>query len=220
MTSTPARRSRRARSSLTQEEILDAAEAVARGGYEALSMRAVAAALGSSPMALYRYFATKDELVDALLDRVFGRLEPTEPSADWQADLKHFARAHRAMLHQHPWAIIPIFSHPNPGINAIRTGELALEVLARGGVTGDRAVIAFSGLLAFNYGWSAFTAARTELPANAKDTASNMGALLESLPHNMFPQTVGVAAALSNYGSAAHYEGALDQLIAGIAAGI
>ena len=54
--------------------------------------------MGASPMALYRYFATKDELVDAMLDRVLGRIELRPPTDDWLADLTAFAAAHRAVL--------------------------------------------------------------------------------------------------------------------------
>src|SRR5262249_48596537 len=96
-------RTRRPRGSLTPEVILDAAEAVARDGSDALSMRAVAGRLGAAPMALYNHFATKEELVDALLDRVLSRFQPPPRTDDWAADLGAFARAHRRMLLEHPW---------------------------------------------------------------------------------------------------------------------
>src|SRR3954463_6756480 len=93
----PTRRRRRPRGSLTPEGILDAAEAVAAQGFEALSMRAVAARLGAVPMALYNHFATKEELVDALLDRVLRRFEPEPATDDWTRDLRSFAQAHRRL---------------------------------------------------------------------------------------------------------------------------
>ena len=73
-------RARRPRGSLTRELILDAAERVAATGFDALTMRAVAAELGAAPMALYRYFPTKDDLVNALRDRVLGRFQAEPPS--------------------------------------------------------------------------------------------------------------------------------------------
>ena len=69
-------RTRRPRGSLTPDAILDAAEAIAAQGFTALTVRAVAARLGAAPMALYNHFATKEQLVDALLDRVLGRFAP------------------------------------------------------------------------------------------------------------------------------------------------
>jgi AcrR family transcriptional regulator len=153
-------RTRKPRGSLTPEVILDAAESVAREGWGGLTIRAVAKRLGAVPMALYNHFATKDELVDALLDRVLSRFAPEPATDDWVEDLRAFARAHRSVLAGHPWAVAPIFSRPNPGPSAVAIGDHAFGILARGGFTEDDAVAAFSGILALNYGWSSFTAAR------------------------------------------------------------
>jgi AcrR family transcriptional regulator len=54
-----------------RRRIVDAAFAIhARDGLEALSMRALAAEVGLSAMALYRYFASKTELLRALWEAV------------------------------------------------------------------------------------------------------------------------------------------------------
>ena len=47
---------------------------------------------------------------------------------------------------QHPWAVAPLFSQPNPGLGAVRIGEFALGILRRAGFTNTQAVAAFSGL--------------------------------------------------------------------------
>ncbi|MDP3748793.1 MAG: TetR/AcrR family transcriptional regulator [Phenylobacterium sp.] len=75
---------------LTDEEIASfrarlchAAEGLlAEGGREALSMRAVAARLGVSPMTPYRYFESKQALVTALQVRAFERLAKALETAD------------------------------------------------------------------------------------------------------------------------------------------
>jgi AcrR family transcriptional regulator len=186
-------RTRRPRGSLTRDVILDAAESVAREGWSGLTIRAVANELGAVPMALYNHFATKDELVDALLDRVLSRFRPEPPTDDWVEDLRAFARAHRRVLVAHPWAVAPIFSRPNPGPSAVAIGEHAFGILARGGFTSeDDAVAAFSGILALNYGWSSFTAAR-DLDTTGI-TAQQMG----------------------EYGSDRHYERVLGHFLAGL----
>jgi AcrR family transcriptional regulator len=159
MSKAPKARPRKPRGSLTRELILDAAEHVAASGIDSLSMRAVAAELQAAPMALYRHFETKEDLLTALLDRVLGRFEPDPPNDDWSEDLRRFARAHRQLLDRHPWALAALFTHPNPGPNAVRIGEVAFEILARAGFSEDQAVAAFSGVIALNYGWSSFTAA-------------------------------------------------------------
>lgn len=75
---------------LTDEDIANfrsrlchVAEALlAEGGRGALSMRAVAAKLGVSPMTPYRYFESKQALVTALQVRAFERLAKALETAD------------------------------------------------------------------------------------------------------------------------------------------
>lgn len=200
-----------ARGSLSAEAILDAAEGVAAGAPDQLTVRAVASALSASPMSLYRYFDTKDELVEALLDRVLGRYVPVAPTARWADDLVSFGRAHRRVLVDHPWAVTAFFNHASPGVNATRIGEDALAILARGGVTGAAAVAAFSSVVALNYGWCGFALARRE-------DCGALEASLAGLPTDQFPLTVSVAQAMADCGSDDHYEAALGSLVRGIAA--
>jgi AcrR family transcriptional regulator len=208
-------RKRRPRGSLSPELILDAAEAVAAQGFDALTMRAVAARLDAVPMALYNHFATKEQLVDALLDRVLSRFAPAPPSGDWIEDLRAFARAHRRLLADHAWAVAPLFTQPNPGLGAVRIGEHVLGILERGGLTKDHAVAAFSGLIAINYGWASFTAARDLDP---QGPSQDVAAMLAQLPPTIFPLTAGVAREMGAYGSDAHHAFVLDQFLAGLGA--
>ena len=213
----PGIRPRRPRGSLTVESILEAAEQVASAGFASLSVRAVASQLQASPMALYRYFATMDELVDALLDRVLGRFEPAPPTDDWLADLRTFATNHRRLLTQHPWAISALFAHPNPGLNAVRIGENALRILRDGAIVGDPAVATFSGILSLNYGWSAFATSRDDA-SHAGASGPTMRNALASLPPDHYPLTVEVADQMASYGSDEHYDRVLGQLLAGVRA--
>ncbi|WP_426560916.1 TetR/AcrR family transcriptional regulator [Angustibacter sp. McL0619] len=211
-----ASRGRLARGSLSPETILDAAERVAADGIDALTIRAVAAELGASTMALYRHFPTKDVLVDALLDRVLARFAPPAGTDDWLHDLTGCAVAHRDLLVRHPWAVVPLISHPTPGLGAVRVGEVVLAALDRGGVRGDAAVAAFSGIIALNYGWSAFATSK-DAARFGDGTSAGLGDLLAALPAEQFPHTVRVASAMAGYGSDAHYTWVLGQLLTGLA---
>ncbi|WP_395245263.1 TetR/AcrR family transcriptional regulator [Agromyces sp. MMS24-K17] len=207
---TTATRPRRRRNSLTEYEILDAAEVVAADGYAALTMRAVADALGAAPMSLYRYFATKDDLVDALLDRVLGRIEFDPETGDARADLDAFAHRHLALLLAHPWAVAPLIAHPLPGPNAFPIGERALAILERAGTTGDEAVAVFSGILALNYGWASFALSRS-----APDAASSLARLFAATAPGL-PRTAAVAAEMQHYGSDDHYDRVIARLLGAI----
>jgi AcrR family transcriptional regulator len=175
-------------------------------------MRAVAARLGGVPMALYNHFATKDDLVDGLLDRVLAPEAP-QSSDDWREDLRAFARAHRRLLVAHPWAVAPLFNQPNPGLGAVRIGEFALEILRRGDFSTARAVAVFSGLIALNYGWSSFTVARDLDPGGP---SHEVAAMLAALPRGRFPLTVEAAGAMGAYGSDADYDFVLDRFLGGL----
>lgn len=212
--STEPSRGRRPRNSLTVEAILDAAERVADGGLDALTVRAVATELGASPMALYRYFGTKDELVDALLNRVLGRIAPAVETGDLYDDLGAFARRHLALLLAHPWAIAPLIASPYPGPNAVPIGEDALRILARAGVSGDDAVAIFSGIVALDYGWASFAAAR----AGANDEVVVARIDAEPPPNAPYPLTASVAGAMRRYGSDVHYETVLTRFLTGVVA--
>lgn len=197
-------RNRRARGSITNTALLDAAEELLAAGQEP-SVRAVTAAIDASAMSFYRHFASKDELVDALLDRVLHRFEepPTDP--DWVAELGSLARAHRALLQAHAWALPALFSRPDPGSGAARIGERVLGVLDRGGVSSTRAFAVFSGMLALNYGWTSFSAVRS--PDAIRTTSPDE-----------HPLTTALETDIRDYGSDAHYEIALSAYLAGVAA--
>ncbi len=56
---------------LSRERILDAAlELVVDDGWNGLSMRRLAQELDVWPMAVYRYFRDKDELLDAVVEQL------------------------------------------------------------------------------------------------------------------------------------------------------
>jgi AcrR family transcriptional regulator len=205
-------RPRRARNSLTVADILDAAEAVASNGMDAVTIRAVAERLGSSPMGLYRYVASKEELVEALLDRVLGRMPDVPETTDPLADLRAFAFTHRDLLIAHPWAVPGLIAHPLPGPNALPIGEQALRLLHRLGVEGDRAVAMFSGVIALNYGWVSFA-----LASRAAAAAPSLERISAG-PADGYPHTTAVGAAMARFGSDDHYRTVVSELLGGLAA--
>lgn len=105
----PGRPGRRAQLSdrrvLNRDELLQAAVAVADGeGLGAVSMRRVAAELGTGPMSLYRYVTNKDELVAEMADQIFGECAlPVPGPAGWRAKLDLIAREQWALCRRHHW---------------------------------------------------------------------------------------------------------------------
>jgi len=78
-------------------------------GVDALTIRAVAAAVRSPPMSLYTHFANKEELLDLMYLEVSQRLFPDSAAPTWQEELRALARHIRVTLLAHPrWT--PILS--------------------------------------------------------------------------------------------------------------
>lgn len=72
-------------------------------GLGAVTMRAVAQALGSGPASLYRYIDSRDELLALMADFVNGEMEYPARTGDWFADLLALARQSRLLTLRHPW---------------------------------------------------------------------------------------------------------------------
>jgi AcrR family transcriptional regulator len=76
------------------------------GGLAAVSMRAVAGALGTSAASLYRYVTNRDELLDLGTDRVVGELRPyPDADGDWLDAMVALGRRQLALYRRHPWLL-------------------------------------------------------------------------------------------------------------------
>lgn len=119
----PAERSR-AEITATAVELAD------RDGLDAVSMRRLAAALGTGAASLYRYVATRDDLLDLMTDSTALEYELPAPSGDWQADLLEVAQQARRIMRRHPWLPVLVVTRPVLGPHGADLLEHLLDVLA------------------------------------------------------------------------------------------
>ena len=106
-------------------------------GLGAVTMRSAAAAIGTAPASLYRYVASRDELVELMADQVYGEYSYDEPGAGHPAaDLLRLAQQGRAVYHRHPWLLDVPAAGNLPGPNALAFIEHALAALAGADLTG------------------------------------------------------------------------------------
>jgi AcrR family transcriptional regulator len=115
---------------LSRDEIVRTAIAVADAeGAEAVNMRRIARELGSGTMSLYWHVASKDELLDMMIDAIVGEAQAPEPSGDWRADLRAGACTTRDALHRHQWAVNFMSTRPPGGPKMLRNLERSLGAL-------------------------------------------------------------------------------------------
>ncbi|MEV5239102.1 TetR/AcrR family transcriptional regulator [Streptomyces cinnamoneus] len=74
-------------------------------GIDGLSMRKLGTRLGAGAASLYRHVASKDELIELVLDEVYGqsRIPAADDPADWRGVVIECAHALRTMILRHPW---------------------------------------------------------------------------------------------------------------------
>lgn len=90
----------------TRDEIARVAITLADSrGLGAVSIRAVAQELGAGAASLYRYFDSKDDLFDVMVDAVSAEYAlPRSPSGDWHTDITLIAQRGRVLHRRHVWA--------------------------------------------------------------------------------------------------------------------
>jgi AcrR family transcriptional regulator len=116
---------------LSVPRIVDAAVSVAASeDLAAVSMNRVAAELGASPMSLYRYVESKEDLLLLMVDAIY-QTPPSSPVPDegWREGLRRWAWEQHAILRNHTWALYVPTSGPPVTPNQITWLEHGLECL-------------------------------------------------------------------------------------------
>jgi AcrR family transcriptional regulator len=207
------------RSRLSRERVLRAAIAQAdAGGLEAVSMRTLAEVLEVAPMALYRHVANKDDLVDAIVDIVFGEIELPVAGADWKAAMRRRAISVRDALARHRWAVGLMESRANPGPANLRHHDAVIGSLRAGGFDMAMAAHAYSLLDSYVYG---FALTRMNLPFETGEEVADVAhTMLEPFPVDAYPNLVAFItehAMKPGYDYADEFEYGLDLLLDGLA---
>ena len=175
------------RAPLTRQRALEVAVAIADAeGIAALTMRRLARELGIEAMSLYHHVANKDDILDGMVDLVFGEIELPGAEAEWKPAMRARARSARAALIRHPWSISIMESRRTPGPATLRHHDAVLGSCRRAGFSVPMAAHAFSLIDSYIYG---FVLQEVNLPFDAGDDLEEVVASMllpfsaEDYPH-------------------------------------
>lgn len=100
-------------------------------GLKAVTMRRVAAELGTGAASLYRYVRTRDELLDLMVDAVEADLDLDRPYDTWKAGIEDLLAQNLVLLRRRPWiSDVMLSGLAIPGPSSARLAERYLEILA------------------------------------------------------------------------------------------
>jgi AcrR family transcriptional regulator len=214
---------------LTVQRIVAAALRIADAeGIGAMSMRRVAEEVGAGAMTLYRYFPGKGELLDVMLDTVYGEMPRREVDGDWRAKLDEVARENRELYLRHPWMLQVAVSRPPLGPHLMAKYEWELSTIEGIGLTDLEMDATIALVNGYVHG-----AVRTAVEARSVIQRSGMTDKewwLAHVPHldqiadtKKFPLSSRVGTAVGNeydapYDSEQAFEFGLARLLDGVAA--
>jgi AcrR family transcriptional regulator len=216
MTSTPNKK----RTPLSRERVLRTAIALAdERGVEGLTMRKLANELGVEAMSLYNHVTNKGDLLDGMIDIVFGEIYPPDAGGDWKAELRKRAVSTRDALRRHPWAVGEMEGRRNHGTSNLKVHNAVLGCLREAGFSVEMSVHAYSVQDAYIYGFALQqTDMNPETPAEfAASAERQMGEyapLLADYPHLV--EVVGGYIATAGYDYDREFLFGLDVILDGL----
>jgi len=221
------------RGRLSRPLVLAAAVAlVDRDGLAALTMRRLATDLGVEPMAIYRYTAGKEALVDGLVEAFFAevndrlRTSAGEIHSDrdaesagllWRAELRRIARAFAFVVHAHPEILpvvatrplsLPVARRPAP---LLQLTEHILAVLGRAGFDDATVLSIYRAFVAWNLG--CLLVDKRQVVDNPEEPDLMLRLGLHRLPAAEYPRLRALVPRLAEYDDEQELIAGLDSLL-------
>lgn len=206
---------------LSRDEIVVAAVAlVEHGGPDALTMKALGAALGAHPSAVYRHVRDKDELLravgDHLLDGVVAGLPGTR---SWKSTVRTLCLRLRTALMARPHLADLARSAPTRQPHEVRLTEVLLGALRAGGLDPGRAASAYHALIELTVGSATIDGAAAALdPTTRRATYAAWRLDYRALPADEFPHCRAAATHLYRGDADTRFRYALEALLHGLVA--
>lgn len=160
------------RTPLSRERVLQGAIRVAdAGGVESLTIRSLAQELGVKPMSVYHYVAGKDEIIDGIVDLVFGEMDLPSARGAWRTEMHLRCHSVRAVLRRHPWAIPLLQSRTRPGPATLRHLDAVIGCLRAAGLSLEQTAHVYALIDSYVYG---FALSEASLPINGPQSIGDV----------------------------------------------
>jgi AcrR family transcriptional regulator len=205
-----------------QDTIVQTALQIARTqGLKAVTMRAVAAQLEVTPMALYRHLADREELMRLVADRVGELVRPQPPQgAGWQDRARAWAVAQRRVLRDYPGLAGWLMENGPAGPQAYRLLEELAATLTDAGLTDTE--IAHGATLVMSWTFSRVAiednaAARDDTDGDVRARAFVVG--LESVDPTQHRTATRIGPVLFALSMSEIFDRGLDTILLGLTAG-
>jgi AcrR family transcriptional regulator len=202
---------------LSRPLVLQAAVALAdQDGLDGFSMRRLAQELGVVPMALYKHVANKDELLDGMVEIVFGEIESPSIDDDWRSAMRRRAISTREALRRHSWAI-GMMETRSPGPANLQNHNAVMGCLREAGFSFQTAIHAYTVQDAYIYGFAQQEKTLGfQTPSDAGQAAQRRAQGIDALDE--YPYLAEIAAKLteSGYDNAVEFAWGLDLILDGL----
>lgn len=207
-----ARRKRAPRGTLSRDRIVDAAlELIDADGVDGLSMPKLARRMGAGTMSLYNHVDSKDDLLDAVAQRVLQGL-PTPAGADWSSRLRAHFHDLRAALIKHP-GLGMVLATKNVAVPAVfDLLERTLADLTAAGLDDETSAHLYYDLLAYTLGFVAWELPRTRSLSPGEYRQRWRDAVNE-LPPEKYPTIHRLLGSLTSVASHTQFEHGLQRIV-------
>jgi len=193
-----------------------ALEIVDHDGLGGLSMRTLAAALGTGPMTLYNYVEDRGQLEELVAEGVISGVKLPEPSPDWLMDVRAVATAMWQAVRRHPNAVTLVLTRRTVSPSSYAPAERLVEALSRGSLDDVSLLAAFRAVLALVMG-SAQVELAGPLAGPDRDAAQvAMAAHIGRLAGAEHPRLAALARTSQQSSAVADFDRALDMLLVGV----
>ncbi|WP_445165941.1 TetR/AcrR family transcriptional regulator [Mycolicibacterium sp. Dal123E01] len=207
------------RARFTTDEVQAAAlQIVDRDGLAGLSMRTLAAALGTGAMTLYNYVRDRDQLEELVAEAVIAGVELPATGGDWLGDVRAIATAMWQSVRAHPNAVPLVLTRRTVSPTSYAAAEALVDSLSRGGLDDAALLGAFRAVLSLIMGSAQVELAGPLAGAGRDEKQREVAAQIGALAADRHHRLAALAEVSQRSTAAADFDCALDLLLTGVRA--